>query len=539
MKKQRDCRQCGKPVGRLGRELCCECWRRRQHEQAKHECSGCGLRRQLQADTGRCRVCSRTCADCAAPVRRIQDTHCRACRRRHATDAAKRLCPRCGKMGLLREHTGWCGLCSRPPMPRKPLQPCVQCGQRRKNAGFGMCNRCWQRQPHRPFVRAENLAAELEDPPPWLPRFAAFTAEHHCVGRACDIIGGLGRLLREDPTAHPQTLVERAQQPGRSMGTMARTLEEFFVDHGLALPTDHGQQLAAGRRHRRVQAVPEPLRSAVAAFERSLVNARARAARAGTRPRSDNTLETHLTTVRDFARFLIQEREITDWASVDVSTVEAFLATKPAFRKSRLSGLRQFFRFARGHRLILVDPTRQLTAREPRGFRGAALTPQQQRDLFRRWTTESSVHPHESFIGLLALLHGASCEEMRHLTITKINHTDRTVYLGRRPHPVPLDPASWTALQACLDHRRQLGTANPHVVVTKVTRTGQRPASGYYFSHVLDQAHVRPKILRCTRLVDLVNNLDPKLVAAAFGMSAPGVLAYFADRIDPTLEANL
>jgi hypothetical protein len=42
---------------------------------------------------------------------------------------------------------------------------------------------------------------------------------------------------------------------------------------------------------------------------------------------------------------------------------------------------------------------------------------------------------------------------------------------------VPLDPASWTALQHCLDHREALRTATPHVLATKVTRTGQLPAS--------------------------------------------------------------
>lgn len=37
----------------------------------------------------------------------------------------------------------------------------------------------------------------------------------------------------------------------------------------------------------------------------------------------------------------------------------------------------------------------------------------------------------------------------------------------------------------------------------------------------------------------LVNNLDPKLVAAAFGMTAEGVLTCFADRIDPTLDETM
>jgi hypothetical protein len=33
--------------------------------------------------------------------------------------------------------------------------------------------------------------------------------------------------------------------------------------------------------------------------------------------------------------------------------------------------------------------------------------------------------------------------------------------------------------------------------------------------------------------------MDPKLVSAAFGMRPEGVLNYLADRIAPTLEANM
>jgi site-specific recombinase XerD len=323
------------------------------------------------------------------------------------------------------------------------------------------------------------------------------------------------------------------------MGTLARTLEEFFVEHHLALPTDQNELLATGRRNRRVHAVPEPLRPAVVIFEQSQMAARARATRAGTRPRSDNTLEAQLSTIRDLANFLIQQRNITDWASVDITTVEAFLATKPANRKSRLTSLRHFFRFARTRRLILIDPTRDLSAPRPRGFRGTTLTPAEQRRLFRRWSTDTTIHPNEALVGLLALLHGASTDELRHLNVADINHNKHTIHLGHRPHPVPLDPASWTALRRVLDHRERLGTVNPHVLVTKVTRTGQAAASAYFFSHLLDPVGIRPKVLRSTRLIDLVNNLDPKLVATAFGMTPEGVLTYFADRIDPTLEANL
>jgi hypothetical protein len=53
-----------------------------------------------------------------------------------------------------------------------------------------------------------------------------------------------------------------------------------------------------------------------------------------------------------------------------------------------------------------------------------------------------------------------------------------------------------------------------------------------YFSHLLDPAGVAAHRLRATRLADLVNTMDPKLVAAAFGMRPEAVLIYLADQVD-------
>jgi hypothetical protein len=46
-------------------------------------------------------------------------------------------------------------------------------------------------------------------------------------------------------------------------------------------------------------------------------------------------------------------------------------------------------------------------------------------------------------VGILALLHGASTREVRLLQVEDIEPSDRTIRLGPRPHPVPLDPSSW------------------------------------------------------------------------------------------------
>lgn len=131
-------------------------------------------------------------------------------------------------------------------------------------------------------------------------------------------------------------------------------------------------------------------------------------------------------------------------------------------------------------------------------------------------------------MGMLALLHGASSSEVRMLQITDVDSVAQTVKLGKRPHPVPLDPASWTVVQRCLSHREAWPTANPHVMVTKGTKVGRSPASTAYLSHVLDDCGYPPRTIRSTRLLDLVNTMDPKLVAAAFGMDPQATLIHLA-----------
>jgi len=188
---------------------------------------------------------------------------------------------------------------------------------------------------------------------------------------------------------------------------------------------------------------------------------------------------------------------------------------------------------------VLADPAAALTATRHRGFRGQTLTLAGQRRLFRRWTTDPGVHPHEALAGLLALLHATPSPELRHFKVTDINPSARTVVLGHRPHPVPLDPATWQALQRCLDHRERLATRNPHVIVTSHTRTRSTPASGQYLVRVLDPAGTGSRTLRATRIVDLVAGLDPKLVCEALGMDPAGIIPYAAGQVQDTLLADL
>jgi hypothetical protein len=111
--------------------------------------------------------------------------------------------------------------------------------------------------------------------------FVGHVAEAYSPARACNVLTAVGRLLIDEHSNHPQAMLDRARRPGRSLGPLVRSLQAFFTERGLAVPTDHVEQLAAGRRERRIDAVPATLRPAVASFTELLLAARARALRAG------------------------------------------------------------------------------------------------------------------------------------------------------------------------------------------------------------------------------------------------------------------
>jgi hypothetical protein len=148
------------------------------------------------------------------------------------------------------------------------------------------------------------------------------------------------------------------------------------------------------------------------------------------------------------------------------------------------------------------------------------------------------VHPHEALVGLAALLHGTTTQELKHLTDDDIDHESRRIRLGRRPQPTPLDPWTWTTLQRCLDHRKRLGSTNSHVLITTQTKATRAAASDSYVKNTLRAVGIQPRILRSTRLVDLVGTVDPKLVADIYGMTNEGVIAYLADHVDTARLPN-
>jgi hypothetical protein len=375
------------------------------------------------------------------------------------------------------------------------------------------------------------VASRIRAAPGWWDELAAFAAARYHPSGAVTILRETGRILIAEPTITAQQLLQRWTPLDESNAVTARALTVFLTGRGLALPDDAAQRRATARRKRYLDAVPAPLRPALTEFDRAQLTDRDRDRRAGRRQLSDITLETRLRILRDLAAHVTAAGNITGWAEVTTTDLEAFLARMPGNRHQQTYVARRFFGWARRRKLILVDPAERLRLGAQPGFTGTILDVTAQRALFGRWTSDN-IHPHERLTGLLALLHAASNAEIRMLTITDVDPLRHAVQISGRPFPTPLDPASWAALDACLHHRDALHTLNPHIIVTRVTRTRDLPADGSYLTRLLARTGTTPAACRQTRLSQLVTDLDPKLTAAALGMHDTGLVRYVADNVD-------
>jgi hypothetical protein len=393
-----------------------------------------------------------------------------------------------------------------------------------------LCNRCKLADPDWPFQYGASLAARLPAIPPWWQALTEFAAARYHPGGAVAILRHAGRVISVSPSAGPRQILASATRPDQALDAAGRALAAFFISQGLIMPGDEASRRAAARRQRYLNAVPAGLADAVAAFNDGQLAEQDRARRAGRHQLSDITLETRLRILRDLAGHLAAAGRITRWAEVSTADLEDFLASRPRNRHQDTYVLRRYFAWARQRKLILVDPARPLRLGAQPGFTGTVLGTDDQRRLFRRWTSPST-HPHERLTGLLALLHAASSAQIRGLAVTGADDRHRTLALAGRPFPAPADPATWAAVQACLAHRDHLATVNPHVIVTSATRTGDQPADGSYLTRRLAPAGTTPSACRQTRIAQLVNDLDPKLTAAALGMQDTGLIRYLADNV--------
>lgn len=401
---------------------------------------------------------------------------------------------------------------------------CVKCGAVRSRGPdrVRLCAGCHARQPERVFTWLGNRPAETSQKmPPWFLAAATQWAEADLdPGNAIRHLLRLERALLSGATSTEDILAGAASQPnGRATATL---LLEFFTRHDMA--GGHTATAAADRRRQqRVGHIPAAMRRAVAAYIDRLAREQQRASLYGGNGLSDKTINYQLAILARFAEHLAA-RGVPDWAAATAPDIETYLA-KDVIRQ--LTTIKSFFAFARQRKIILVNPAKGLSVRQRKGYAGLLLTTSQQRDLLIRWQ-RPAVDPRERVVGLLCLLHAASNSEVRHLRLADIGADRSTLQLGARPHPLPVDPFTADALSACLDQRAGIAPANPYLLIGFQTRLHDKPCSIEFPRRLVQRASagVTPQILRATRLSDLTQRLDPRVVAEALGITHEAALHY-------------
>ena len=210
---------------------------------------------------------------------------------------------------------------------------------------------------------------------------------------------------------------------------------------------------------------------------------------ARTRPRSHATLRVHFGIVRPF---------IECWAATrgylrEITSGDIDIALEPLRghrRYNAIMALRSLFRFAKRRGLTFADPTRHLS-----GGRGAGRTvlPMTAEEI--RAAGQAAVTPAQRLAIALAAVHAARPTAVRELTLDDVDLSSRRITIAG--HRQRLDELTCDALLAWLGYRRATwpGTANRHVLVSRVSALGLRPVSPDYLDkhqlHGISLEHIR------------------------------------------------
>lgn len=431
---------------------------------------------------------------------------------------------RCSQERVVWDDTAMCARCvhfTRRLANAKPLRACHRCGKVATIAADDICDRCYNHDPGRIDTFRAGIESRLQIVPGWFDPLVSWARERLSVIGAVSLLRDTARVIDTAANTNPSAVLAAAGDT-----TIGATLRCFFVENGDAFRVDPGPRRHHAACQRRLDATPMPWRETARLFAAAESERRARAERRGLRVDAFRTIETRLTVIRDLAvRLDALGRD--GWTSVSRSDIESFVSSVAGTRRTQLLSLDRFFQWARRRRLILTNPVSGMKITQPI-FRGSDLTLDDQRRAFRRWTT-GDASPSESFIGLAALLHGASRAELRVLRVEDIDVRAQTIRFGRRAAMV-MDPYTWHATLRCLEHHATSFSHNPFLLAAGRQRGRTEPSSLTALDDALRPA--RPasfRSLRAARLARMVAQHDPIIVAGSHAISHKAALYYLTE----------
>ena len=391
-----------------------------------------------------------------------------ACRRERAEPpAAKSPCPRCGEPGFLRGGDrlvrasvhAQATARIRPASARAAVELRRHAGLRHVLGDAGSATRtgrsCAARtwSPGSPNRRTGSATSSPISPPGTAP-----------PGPAA-MITTLGGLLADEHPNHPQAVLERARRPGRSMGRWPGLWRTSSPTVGLAMPTDQAERLAAGRRQ-----TPDRRRSPADLRAGCRRASPASCCRPGNVPDGPGPARALTTPSRQ--RWRPSATWLGSWILNAASTTGHSSTCRTSRRSSPSAQGPRARRLTVLRPVLPIRPHPQRGARRPDARAVGQATPRvsrpdppvdQQRDLFRRWTADPDGAPARGAGRASSPCCTAPPAPRSDCLRCQRHRRQRTasIRLGERPHPVPLDPASWAALQRCLDHRARPAHRQP------------------------------------------------------------------------------
>ena len=431
---------------------------------------------------------------------------------------------RCSKQKVVWDDTAMCARCvhfTRRLASAKPLRACHRCGHVATIAAADLCKSCYNHEPGRIDTFSAGIKSRLRVVPDWFEAFVSWARERLTVIGTVTLLRDTATVIDAAASTLPSAVLAAA-----GATTIGSTLRCFFVENGEAFRIDVGPQRHHAACQRRLDATPMPWRNAAQLFAGAEGERRARAARRGLRVDAFRTIETRLAVLRDLAVYL-DALGRDGWTSVSRSDIERFVSSVAGTRRTQLLALDRFFQWARRRRLILTNPASGMKLTQPI-FRGSHLSLDEQRFAFHRWTT-GKAPPGESFIGLAALLHGASRAELRVLRVEDIDIRAQTIRFGRRTSMV-MDPYTWDAALRCLDHHATSFSHNPFLLAAGRQRGRTEPPSLTSLDDALRPA--RPasfRSLRAARLARMVTHHDPIIVAGSHAITHKAALYYLTE----------
>jgi integrase len=251
------------------------------------------------------------------------------------------------------------------------------------------------------------------------------------------------------------------------------------------------------------------------------------------------TIDCDVSGLTRFARYLRRMfPAVTGWHLVAEQHVVEYLRSLNVHPNSRNAvrwDLHSFFAYCLRHRLVAHNPVPGEPGREaPSAIQ--PLTPDEQSGLLQRWVRMDD--PIESLVGLLALLHGLTSDELVRLRLADVDAETGRIRVPGRAAPVVLDRLTRHGLSVYLAWRAAVPALRDHpfLLVNGTSRFTRERVSRRYLGELMRRGGVTPTQLRLTCFSTVAQESGPRLLVDGFGLSPTqagryqGWLAYRADQ---------